>query len=173
MRRKGERDQGYTFELGLNVHCYLWTMFLGQDPQLLGRSTRKRHRKSSWDLSVLWGCHLGDNCENTLGTWKCCVLTSLSLSMEEIAACSPSSGLTHLGDCGQTRRDWRCVRETVPTWQSWWAERCVYRTFSHRSLTFKALDSSPAIMSANLHDILSVLSPVVLPDFWRGNVTSW
>lgn len=51
---------------------------------------------------------------------------------------------------------------------------CLHSIFSHRSLTFKALDF-PAIMSANLHNILKVLtdkiktqlSCVVPLDIWR------
>lgn len=124
---------------------------------------------------MLWGCHLGDNCENILETWKRCVLTSLSLSAEEVAACSPPSWpRILLGLWVDKEGLTMCQRDNPHLIVLMGQTLCLHSIFSHRSLTFKALDF-PAIMSVNLHNILKVLtdkiktqlSCVVPLDFWR------
>lgn len=90
VERKVGRDQEYTFELGFNVHCYLLTMFLGQDLPLLERSIKgKRRRKEVTVMepvcygAVTWE----DNCESTLWTLRGCGLASLLLWKNSLPAC--------------------------------------------------------------------------------------
>ena len=184
VRRKVQGDWEDLLELGFNVHCYLLTLFLGQRSQLLERSAKG---EEMWEEGVCHGTcvsHGAITWEDDMRTlWELwSALCGHSYLYGRGGCLLPHPGLMDLAPWADEEELTMCQRDHPHlTVLMGWTR--FYPAFSHVSLdlTFKASDSFSAIMSAILDDILSVLrskmktwlSHGALPDFWRGNITSW
>lgn len=145
-KESGKRSRIHIFT-GFNIHCNLLTVFLGQDIKCLETSglTSKRGGGGGRKVTVM-----GPVCSKKLSTgrmtvrtlWrlKCCVLMSLSLSMERQLPAPPPWPHT-LADSGRTSGTWQCVRERLSPLVSFLVHwiLCLRSIFSDVFLTSRSL----------------------------------